>query len=386
MECAKIRHLLSEYLDGTLDAGTMALVQEHLSSCNDCEQALDSLQTLVQELGNMEHLKAPDDFLEQIHARTAKRFDLSAWARAMLIPFRVRIPYRFATVAAMAILIFFIIHTPELEKEMPAIHIPGERHEPTEVTDRDGPLGLPRVKKAQPPAPKKNQPIAHDLEEQTVLSPENITAPKVALKRKKILARTEFNKFSSIGEAETINAEVKFADGNALKPVEIVLFMKPDAPTRDVMPQSSDAMDTVSVPENGLSQRLSSSGAGKASPMYSSRMIKKDSFEEEPSGSSAEEEAMKQKEAPVSGDLSRGNVHSRITELINSINGSVLSTGYDKETGRPKFVNAEIPADQYGAFREKLLQFGTLQSPPPAIETGSLDPISIRIHLVHTSE
>ncbi len=383
MECEKIRNHLSEYMDGILDAETMSLIQEHVSSCKDCEQELDSLQTLVQELGNMEQKKAPDNFLEQIHARKAKRFDVNEWFRAMLMPFRVRIPYRFATVAAMALLIFFIIHTPELEKEMPPTHLPGERHKSAEVTDHDGSLGLQRAKEAQPPAPKKIQPRAHDREEQTVTSPEKITSPKVALKRKIAPAKPEFNKPSSIGGALTIKAEKKFTSGNALKSIEIVLLMKPDVSTHDEIPEeSSYTTDAVSAPEKGLSQRLRASGSGKAAPMPSSHMIRKDSLEEEPSGSPAEE-TMKQKKAPASGDLSRDNVHSSITALINSINGSILSTEYDEKTGRPKFVNAEIPAEQYGIFRKKLLQFGTLQSPTPVIVAKGTDPISIYIRLIH---
>lgn len=382
MECEKIRRHLSEYIDGTLDAETMVRVQEHLSSCKHCEQALDSLQTLVQELGDMEHIKAPDDFLEQIHDRMAKRFDLSALMKTLLIPFRVRIPYRFATAAAMAVLIFFIIHTPEIEKEMPAILTnQGEIHESTEVTDRDDRLGLSRVKEAQPPAPIKRPPIEHDLEEQTVPAPKKITSSKVALKRKKIPAKPKFNEPASIGESETIKAESKFAIGKAVRPVEIVLLLRPKVSMRDEIPQSY-ATDTMSTPEEGQSQGLRSSGAGRAAPMYSSRIMKKDSLEKEPSGSPAEEEP-KQIEAPVSGDLSHGNFHSSLTELISSIKGSISATEYDKETGRPKFVNAEIPAEQYGTLREKLLQFGTLQSPTPVIEAKGLEPIKICIHLIH---
>ncbi len=382
MECEKIRHLLSGYIDGVLDAGPMALVREHLSSCKDCEQALGSLQTLVQELGDMEHIKAPDDFLDQVHARTAKRFNLSVLMKTLLIPFRVSLPYRFATAAAMAILIFIIIHTPEIEKEMPGIPTRGERHEPTEVTDSDGLLGRSRVKEANPPGPIKRRPVGHDLEEQTVPASREITSPTVVLKQKKVAAKPKSNEPASIGEAVTIKTESKFAMGKAVIPVEIVLLLKPAVPMRNEFPQNSYATDTVPAPEKGQSQGLRSSGAGRAAPMYSSRIMKKDSSKEEPSGSPAEE-ALKQIETPVSGDLSRGSFHSSLTAVISSIQGSISSTEYDKETGKPKFVNTEIPAEQYGIFCERLLRFGALQSPPPAIEAGCLEPIRIRIHLVH---
>ncbi len=385
MECEKIRHHLSGYIDGALDAETKALVQAHLSSCKDCKQALDSLQTLAQELGDMEYIKAPDDFLDQVHARMAKRFDLNAFIKTLFIPFSVRIPYRFATAAAMAVLIFFIIRTPELEKEMPAILTnQDEIYESTEVTDRDNRLGLSRVQEAQPPAPKKRRPIEHDLEEQIVPAHKKIESPKAELKQKKISTKPQFNRPSNISEPVTIKTESKFAIGKAVRPVEIVLLLRPKVSIHDEIPQHSYATDTMSAPEKGQSQGMRSSGAGRAAPMYSSRMLKKDSFEEEPSGSPTKE-ASKQIDTPVSEDLSYGNFHSKLTELISSIKGSISATEYDKGTGKAKFVNTEIPAEQYDVFCEKLLRLGALQSPPPAIEAEGLEPIRIRIHLVPTS-
>jgi predicted anti-sigma-YlaC factor YlaD len=51
MECAKIKDLLSEYIDGTLDAQPKALIDEHLLACPKCNEELASLKTLIRELG-----------------------------------------------------------------------------------------------------------------------------------------------------------------------------------------------------------------------------------------------------------------------------------------------------------------------------------------------
>ena len=115
MECVKIRGYFSEYLDGTLDEQTANLVEAHVETCRGCRKELGSLQSLVQELGNLEQIEAPKEFLEQLHARMAKRFDIRSLTRTLFIPFRINLPYRFAAAAAMAVLIFFIIHTPEIE-------------------------------------------------------------------------------------------------------------------------------------------------------------------------------------------------------------------------------------------------------------------------------
>ena len=121
MECVKIRLYFSEYLDGTLDEQIVNLVEDHVFTCRECRKVLSSLQSLVQDLGDLEQVKAPKEFLEQVHARMAKRFDIRSLIKTLFIPFRIKIPYQFAAAAAMAVLIFFIIHTPDIEKEMTGI-------------------------------------------------------------------------------------------------------------------------------------------------------------------------------------------------------------------------------------------------------------------------
>ena len=108
------------------------------------------------ELGDLEQVEAPKEFLEQVHARMAKRFDIRSLTRTLLIPFRINLPYRFTAAAAMAVLIFFIIHTPEIEKEMTEIPKFGEFHEDGEGTDSDPIPGLSREEEA--PTPDSNKP------------------------------------------------------------------------------------------------------------------------------------------------------------------------------------------------------------------------------------
>jgi len=69
--------------------------------------------------------------------------------------------------------------------------------------------------------------------------------------------------------------------------------------------------------------------------------------------------------------------------LITKVKGAALSTEYDKNTGKPKFLNVEIQAEQYELFYEKLQQLGTLQFLAPAIETKGLERIKIRIQLIY---
>ena len=46
MKCAGIKQLLSEYVDGVLDADTKAQLEEHILQCTGCRQALEDLEAL----------------------------------------------------------------------------------------------------------------------------------------------------------------------------------------------------------------------------------------------------------------------------------------------------------------------------------------------------
>ena len=110
MNCGEIKQLLSEYVDEVLDVKTKALVDEHLSTCKDCEEEFASLKTLVNELGSLESVAPPKDFLHQLHERMEQRSWFSKILRTLFVPIRVKIPLEFAGAVAMAILVFSLFY------------------------------------------------------------------------------------------------------------------------------------------------------------------------------------------------------------------------------------------------------------------------------------
>ena len=132
MECAKIKDLLSECIDGTLDAQTKALIDEHLLTCTECNEELALLKTLIRELGSVESFKAPDDFLEKLHERLEPRFSFRKIMRILFVPGRIKIPLEFATATAMAVLIFSILYIQQPEKMIPDVP---ESATPVKVTE-----------------------------------------------------------------------------------------------------------------------------------------------------------------------------------------------------------------------------------------------------------
>jgi len=112
MKCYRIKKLLSEYIDGTLDKKTATVVEKHLESCKDCRRGYIFLYNLVEDLRSMERLEAPTDFLIKVH----ERIDTSSRAKKSLqrlfFPFPGWVPKGLiATAAAVALALIVFNNT-----------------------------------------------------------------------------------------------------------------------------------------------------------------------------------------------------------------------------------------------------------------------------------
>lgn len=124
-ECTHTRRLLSDYIDGVLDTAKATAVSEHLHDCRDCAQEHEALKSLIQEMGNIRPIKAPDDFLEGLHKRINQASILDRVREALSFT-QIRIPAELAAFATTALLVlFFFYFFPSVEKDI--IPKPGDR-------------------------------------------------------------------------------------------------------------------------------------------------------------------------------------------------------------------------------------------------------------------
>ena len=119
-DCSEIRNSLSEYLDDALDAKAKALADEHLRTCSACREELDSLKALVKGVGSLESVKAPADFLDQLHKRMERPSKISKIREWLFYPLRVKIPLQLAGAAVMAIIIFSILPLQQPSLKLPS--------------------------------------------------------------------------------------------------------------------------------------------------------------------------------------------------------------------------------------------------------------------------
>jgi len=103
MDCAQIRKVLSEYLDGMLDMETRARVDQHLKSCPGCAAHLASLKATADFLRSMPQVAPTDAFLDEVHRRIDNAG--TGWHG---IDFRKRTAFALAGIAVVFIAIFTV--------------------------------------------------------------------------------------------------------------------------------------------------------------------------------------------------------------------------------------------------------------------------------------
>ena len=322
MECAKIKDLLSEYIDGTLDAQTKALIDEHLLACPKCNEELASLKTLIRELGSVESLKAPDDFLEKLHERLEPRVSFRKIMRILFVPWRIKIPLEFATATAMAVLIFSILYIQQPEKMIPDV-------------------------------------------------PESSTHVKVTEK-------TSMDTVSPAGKGETFKSKPVLGKATAPQPaekkeiIELTLLLEKEGPGKAYAP-------SVSIEAAPARQRDAERprAARLAAPKAE---MKKDTLrrKKQVTGFVAEERPVLEEE-PRASFSSLHDTFIKVKELIMLAEGRTLSVEYEPHTERPQSIRAEIPAKNYKSFCDKLNRLAILHTSPPTISKKDQGTIEIRI-------
>ena len=325
MECAKIKDLLSEYIDGTLDAQTKALIDEHLLACPKCNEELASLKTLISELGSVESFKAPDDFLEKLHERLEPRVSFRKIMRILFVPGRIKIPLEFATATAMAVLIFSILYIQQPEKmisEVPesSIHV-------------------------------------------------------------KVTAKTSMDTVSPAGKGEAFKPKPVLEKATAHQPskkreiIELALFVKKEGTGKAYAP--GEAMEAAPAQERDAERpRTARLAAPKAE-------MKKDALRRERQVTGfAKEKRPVLEEKPRPSFSGLHDTFTRVKELISLVEGKTLSVEYEPHTERPQSIRAEIPAKNYKSFCDKLNHLAILHPSPPIMSENGQGTIQVRIRFI----
>lgn len=335
MECGRVKELLSEYIDGSLDAQVGAAVKDHVSICNGCKEELASLSAMVEELGSLEPVKAPADFLEKIHERMEHRFRLYWIIRKLFVPFHIKIPLELAAAATMAILVIAVLNIQQTEK---IAQIP-------KVATYQKAAEEPSVVRLKPVFKKKGaKRSAQVLEE----APGKLSDSKQIMMARKSRAKPlKPAPESEVAPPLPVLNKVKVKqDFWEKEPIELVLLQK------------TEFIDSAYVAMDADSSRERDVIADEKESTFKSSIERK----------------------VTAGQIApAANLLYKVKNLIGLVNGRVLSEEYERQTEQLQSIHAEFTVKQYEIFCEKLTRFATLQKPPPALSDKDRETIRVRI-------
>jgi hypothetical protein len=139
VDCSKVSHFLSEYVDDQLDPTSKSLVEKHLASCENCAAELASLQAYLGTMTTMEKMSAPQGFLASVHERLEQPSVFERITKWLFYPLRIKLPMELAGIAlATLLLVFAYQQVPRQEKEKDMPSLSGEVRQSVVSTDKKG--------------------------------------------------------------------------------------------------------------------------------------------------------------------------------------------------------------------------------------------------------
>ncbi|MGD2268859.1 MAG: zf-HC2 domain-containing protein [Desulfobacterales bacterium] len=332
MKCFRAKKLLSSYLQGQLDKHSSMQLEKHLAACDACRRQMDDLTMLVGELKAMAPVKAPPDFLDQIHARLQPRLRRHHIAKTLFYPLRLKIPMELASAAALALLIVAVIGIQKEEKPI--------SQKPQVVVSRSA--------------------LEQKIDSNGLSRPLEKAGPMPAAKQR------------DIHKTET-----------ASKSIVLTVIVKSGRPDR--LDDMMVLQDAASEPSHGKAAGLEETEEGSLTPFPTQK----------PDSQKPAEDRIK-KRAPAkshgaaadSDQVKRGvreqhqsdpdGIVSRVQALVQSLAGNIRSERKTGQTQVLRQITVDLPAGRYSEFIDELGRIAPFQTPPPPI---TLDQDSIRIQI-----
>ena len=363
MKCARIRELLSEYMDGTLDPERTRGVKDHLSRCERCSKELASLKAVADALDSLEPVKAPNDFLERVHLRIHQRSRIRKMLTFLFVPAKIKIPLECAGALATAVLVILLFKGPRrtiqiAQAPSPSVSLDAQEEE---TYARNG---LDERKIAQAPSPS----VSRDAQEGETYAPKDLDERKMEAPQQQTIRSKK-----SPQPPETSLPQDK---GTPTVPLHI------EKETGWEIIEKRERMELALVLEHARSEEVDTSG-----PDMDQEERKRFLGAARPSGKEDQyEPTVREGRIPREKDKAQSDPFdqglSGIMASIEKVNGRYISTEYDQLTRQPQSIIAEVPSENYDAFIEELTRLGTVEGPFQLEQPPLNGLIQVRIKLI----
>ncbi len=368
MQCARIVKLLSEYLDGELDTEQANMVKVHLSGCKRCAIEFQALRGVTERLDSLGNVPPPEDFLEGVHCRLEEGFGIRRFLHTLFIPPKIKIPFECAGVLIVAVLIIFILRSPEMRKV-------GERM-PGQATDKE--ITEFRKQEHEVTAQKEKRIVPEERDQALDVLPSS-KSPDVLLNKGLPLPTVAEESKSDIrpGKKKPIMLALllKPARRQEMKAFVSERYSKKQMLDKEQIPLASQAPRAGQVTDKEEAVELKDWEEGQKR-MMRDELFAKTEKEPVPSAPDASSSI-----TPLFESLDE--VIPRVVSSLERLQGRYISTGYDQEEiSRPKYIIGEVPAVNYPAFLKDLAQLGILKEP---LQNGPADSdrmLQVQIELI----
>jgi anti-sigma factor RsiW len=125
MECDNIREKLSSYIDGIIPPEERMLIDEHLKTCERCNESLADLKKTLEYVQNLEDIEPPawttQKVMERIKAEAKPKKGI---LQKLFYPLHIKLPLEAAAAILIAVSVLYIFKT--IQPEVKLAKIPSE--------------------------------------------------------------------------------------------------------------------------------------------------------------------------------------------------------------------------------------------------------------------
>jgi len=234
MECNTIQEKLSAYIEGVISSEERMLVDEHLKSCQKCNECLADLRKTVEYVNNLKDLEPPVWLTQKVMARIRPEAKFEkCFLQKLFYPLHIKLPLEAVAAILIAVTALYVFKT--LQPEVKLAKAPSEdvtpqvllQEEDTTQKDVKGEGGIFNKSKHAPAKPAR-QPIpagkpgtADEYAEATKppelflkqdeVVPSAVSPPKNGLKREALSAAPQL-KASAERKKDSISLTVNVKD------------------------------------------------------------------------------------------------------------------------------------------------------------------------------
>ncbi|MCX5799121.1 MAG: DUF2275 domain-containing protein, partial [Proteobacteria bacterium] len=123
MECKDIQESLSAYLEGVVSSEDKKLINEHLSSCQQCSSALEDMKKTGELLQNLEEIEPPPWLTKKIMSQVREESEHKEGIfHKLFYPLHIKIPMEAFATLIVVVMVLSIYKT--IEPDMKAIQAP----------------------------------------------------------------------------------------------------------------------------------------------------------------------------------------------------------------------------------------------------------------------